>query len=276
MELFRALASLLEPPCAEHRAVAAAAGLPPPPAPDEHTDVLVFQAYPYGSVYLGGEGMLGGEARDRIAGFWRALGGEPPGEPDHLGCLLAALARLAEEEADARSPAVRAARRALYWDHVASWMPPYLSMLRRIGGDFFAAWADLAEAALSAEADLLGPPARLALHLRMAPSLEEPGDLDRLLELLLVPARTGFAVTRDDLLRAAAELGLGCRAGERRYALRSLLEQDAGDVLRWLAAEAARQATVCERSPLPTAGWWSERARAASGWLESMAAGAGA
>lgn len=52
-----------------------------PPAVDEHTDVLVFQAYPYASIYLGAEGMLGGKARDRIAGFWRALGGEPPAEP---------------------------------------------------------------------------------------------------------------------------------------------------------------------------------------------------
>ena len=32
--------------------------------------------------------MLGGEARDRIAGFWRALGLVPPPEPDHLAVML--------------------------------------------------------------------------------------------------------------------------------------------------------------------------------------------
>jgi len=303
MELFRALASLLEPPTAAHRAVAGAAGLPPPPPPDRHTEVLVFQAYPYASVYLGGEGMLGGEARDRIAGFWRALGAEPPSEPDHLGCLLAALARLADEEEAAapderRASAARAARRTLFWDHVASWMPPYLSLLRRVGGGFYAAWADLAEAALAAEAAELGPPVRLAQHLRLSEPTgdrdqrgrEDPAGagadatiageragLDGCVALLLAPVRAGLAIARDDLVRAAGELGLGCRAGERRHALRSLLEQDAAAVLGWLAAEARRQAGAALASPLrPAAEWWHARASHTAGWLDRAAEAAAA
>ena len=64
-----------------------------------HTDLFVFQLQPYASVYLGAEGMLGGEARDRIAGFWRALGASPPSEPDHLATMLALLRRSGEREA---------------------------------------------------------------------------------------------------------------------------------------------------------------------------------
>jgi Nitrate reductase delta subunit len=282
MELFRALASLLEPPAAGHASVAAAAGLPPPPSPDEHADLILFQAYPYASVYLGDEGMLGGEARDRIAGFFRAVGAEPPAEPDHLGALFAALAELADEGnrdgADARrAAAALAARRALFWEHVASWMPPYLALLRRAAKGFYAAWADLAEAVLAAEAETLGPDRRLSLHLRAAAAL--PGGrgtgVEDLIALVLAPVRSGFVITRGDLLRGAAELGLGCRAGERRYALRSLLEQGPAAVIGWLAGEANRQSLAMARSPLgATAGWWSERASATAGWLEGLAADA--
>ena len=89
MELFRALAVLAEPPRAETAHLAVALELGAVPEASEYTDLFVFQLYPYASVYLGAEGMLGGEARDRIAGFWRALGQVPPAEPDHLAVMNA-------------------------------------------------------------------------------------------------------------------------------------------------------------------------------------------
>jgi hypothetical protein len=268
-EALRALAVLLEAPRPEHAAIAAALELPPPPADDEHTDVLVFQAYPYASVYLGAEGMLGGEARDRIAGFWRALGGEPPAEPDHLSVLLAGVAALADVAPGAASVSVRG---ALFWEHVASWMPPYLATLRRIGGPFHVAWAELVATVLAELAGELGPPARLPLALRAAPALPgPPADLDALLATLLAPARTGFVVVRDDLERAAAELGLGLRAGERRFALRGLLSQDPAAVLGWLAAEARSQAAALPALP-PITAWWATRADVGATWLAALAA----
>jgi TorA maturation chaperone TorD len=308
-EALRALAVLLEAPRPEHAAIAAALELPVPPAPDEHTGVVVFQAYPYGSVYLGAEGMLGGEAADRVAGFWRALGGEPPAEPDHLSVLLAGVAALAEpapiavcteaaRSASSRDPIVSlggstrgSLRRrvlplagggrspsvcgALFWEHVASWMPPYLATLRRIGAAFHVAWAELAATELAELAADLGPPARLPLALRAAPALPAaPADLDELLATLLAPIRTGFVIVRDDLERAAADLGLGLRAGERRFALRALLGQDPGGVLGWLAAEARSQAASFAMLP-PITGWWTARAHVGAAWLEALAALAG-
>ena len=74
MELLRALGSLVEEPSPEHRSVARALGLPGPPSPAVHQRVVASQRWPYASVYLGPEGMMGGEARDRIVGFRRALG----------------------------------------------------------------------------------------------------------------------------------------------------------------------------------------------------------
>ena len=101
MELFRALAVLAEPP--ERPEVARLAellDLGEPPSASEYTETFVFQLYPYASVYLGAEGMLGGEARDRVAGFLSALGLAPPHEPDHLSTLLATYAQLSAPDWD--------------------------------------------------------------------------------------------------------------------------------------------------------------------------------
>lgn len=264
IESLRALAVLLEPPRPEHAAIAGALELPAVASPDEHTAVMVFQAYPYASVYLGGEGMLGGDARDRVAGFWRALGGEPPPEPDHLSVLLAGVAALALDP-----PTVRA---ALFWEHVASWMPPYLATLQRIGGRFHVAWADLAATVLAELAAELGPPLRLPLALRSAPALPAaPAGIEDLLTLLLVPARTGMVIVRDDLERAADDLDLALRVAERRFALRALLAQSPAAVLGWLADEARAQADRCAPLP-PVTAWWAARARATASWLDDLSA----
>ena len=60
MELFRALAALAEAPGPEHVRLAELLGLPGRPDPVEFTELFVLQLYPYASVYLGPEGMLGG------------------------------------------------------------------------------------------------------------------------------------------------------------------------------------------------------------------------
>ncbi len=132
MELLRALGSLIEPPSPQHAGVAAALGLPEPPSPWEHQRVVASQRWPYASVYLGAEGMMGGEARARIAGFHRALGldrtlgsdrnrtpaaaedgstdgGNADGatEVDHLPALLDLLASLDRWRGDGRPLATR-------------------------------------------------------------------------------------------------------------------------------------------------------------------------
>jgi hypothetical protein len=265
-EALRAVAVLVEPPCPEHAAIARALALPAPPPADEHTDALVFQVYPYASVYLGGEGMLGGEARDRVAGFWRALGGEPPDEPDHVAVLLAALATL-----DAPDPRMRAARRVLYAEHVASWMPPFLAALRRVGSAYYVAWAELVGELLATEAPAPGLP----VHLRAAPPLARPTDLDELMRLVLAPLRAGGLVVRDDLARCADALALALRAGERRFALRALLAQDAAGVLGWLAGELRAQAACYAGDGDAINAWWRARASATADLLDALARDAG-
>jgi len=277
MELFRALAALAEPPSGGGglARVAGALGLGEVPGAEEHTELFVFQLYPFASVYLGAEGMVGGEARDRVAGFLAALGSEPPAEADHLAVMLAAYARLAELE-EGEGEGWGAARRAFLWEHLLCWLPAYLDKLAEVAPPFYRRWGALLDAALTAEARARGPaPEALPLHLRAAQGLGEPGGqgAEEFLRSLLAPARSGIVVTRADLRRAARALEVGARPGGRAFTLRSLLGQDSAATLGWLAAEADAWAArhAARRDALgATAAWWEARARTTAEFLRGI------
>ncbi len=242
MELLRTLGALLEPPSPVHRQLAELLELGPVPAEAEHTDLFLFQLYPYASVYLGAEGRLGGEARDRIAGFWRALGESPPPEPDHLTLMLAFYAGLRRRQATGEAPGEatwRRAGRAFLWEHLLSWLPVYLDKLEQIAPRYYRRWANLLREALAVEIEHLGRQQQPSSHLGQAPPLPDPRQeaAEAFLDALLSPARSGVILVRDDLARAGRELGLGVRAGERKYVLKALLSQDPAATLGWLARE---------------------------------------
>src|SRR5437588_641996 len=161
MEIFRALAVLAEPPAGPEIArIAELLDLGEPPSASEYTEVFVFQLYPYASVYLGAEGMIGGEARDRVAGFWRALGEVPPAEPDHLSVMLALYARLveleAEEQDDKRRESWHSARKAFLWEHLLSWLIVYLTKLLGTVVGFYSRWGAMLLQALVGEIIAVG------------------------------------------------------------------------------------------------------------------------
>ena len=284
MEIFRALAVLVEPPDRPGVArVAEALGLGALPGRSAYTDLFVFQLYPYASVYVGAEGMLGGEARDRVAGFLSALGHDVPAEPDHLALLLGAYAGLCEAERDERDARrrerVRGARRALLWEHLLCWLPVYLDKVGRVAPRFYRLWAETLRAALDAEAAELGAQGTLPLHLREAHALADPreSEPEEFFKTLLAPARSGLVLVRDDLARAARELGAGVRAGERLFALRSLAGQDAAGTLDWLAreADAWHALHLCRRDAHGrVAEWWAARAAATAKLLRELKADA--
>lgn len=295
MELFRALGALIESPSPEHARVAAALGLPAPPAPSEHGRVVEGQRYPYASVYLGAEGMMGGEARDRIAGFRRALGlpgdsdadlegdGQASGSaaaraPDHVASLLGLLAALEQwrrEEADpARRALLAQARTTLIWEHLASWIGPWLATFEDCGVAFHRAWGSLLGDALARLYDAVEFPGYLPAALSAAPGLADPRREGgpAFIASLLAPARSGLILLRDDLEQLGDDAGLACRAGERRYALNAFLAQDPGRTLGWLAAHAGRWSRRMEATgPAPVAAWWAKRAGNTAAVLNELA-----
>lgn len=282
-ELLRALGSVAVSPPPHCLPAMASFGLPAPTAA-EHTGVFVLSAPPHAAIYLGEPGQLGGEALDRVAGFWRAIGLRPPPDADHLGALLMLYAELADAQVCAHRETtrdrLRHAREALLFEHIWSWAPGYLTAVTRLGVPSLAAWARLTRSALGAEARRAAPPAALPLALRTAPapvgsapassaavssaavsSAAEPGQL---LAALLAPVRSGVLLTSADLRAAAAAAGLGYRVGERRYALRAMLDQDPAATLAWLSGHASRWAAL-HAAQQPVVGpdprrWWARRA----------------
>jgi len=283
-DLIRALGVLCEPPSPEHAHLASALDLASPPQAEEYVEVFLLQVYPYASIYLGSEGMMGGEARDRAAGFWRALGLVPPAEPDHLAALLglyAALVEAEEREVDAPRAALRrSSRRALLWEHLLSWCPPYLDKVAAVATPHYRAWAELLSRTLIEEARRLGPQADLPLGLRAAEPLPAQADASGdWVGALLAPVRSGVIVTRADLARGARQVDVGLRLGERAYILRAMLEQDPQGTVAWLAKEADEAAirhALFESALGEVARFWRSRAETTAAALRAVvAAGVG-
>ncbi len=278
MELLRTLGALIETPGPDHHRLAELLELGPVPPAAEHTDLFSFQLYPYASVYLGAEGQLGGEARDRIAGFWRVLGETTPPEPDHLTLMLAFYAELRSREAAGDPPGEyhwRRTCRAFLWEHLLSWLPIYLDKLEQIAPPYYRRWAGLLRQALVSEVEHLGYQQRLSMHLGQAPPLSDPRkeESQAFLGSFLSPVRSGLILVRDDLVRAGRELGLGVRAGERKYVLKALLSQDPAAILKWLGQECRVWAQRHrESNPWagPAAGFWAARAEASQTLLTEL------
>ena len=259
-ELFRALGAVTGDP-ADARTASAALGWAGPDNA-EHTEVFVLNCPPYAAVYLGAEGGLGGDAADRAAGFWRAIGIAPPAEPDHLGALLGLYASLGEAAGDTRNAAtadaLTRARHALFWEHLWPWLPGYLDAVADVGAPGLTPWARLARRALQAERDA-HPGGWLPLALRAAPAPGPAADgLDALLDLLTSPIRSGFILTRR---RLTAGAGPRRRRPDRRTALHPAGHAGTGACLhRGLAGRrgcalvpaARRPASGCRRRPAAT------------------------
>ncbi|HZD22607.1 MAG TPA: molecular chaperone TorD family protein [Acidimicrobiia bacterium] len=242
-DLLRTLGVLTERPSPGVAALAETLGLDAP-SPVEHTELFLQQLPPYASIYLDPTGKIGGGARDRVAGFWRAMSMTPPAEPDHLAALLGLWATIIEATVEEPGPERRGllkhSARTLVWEHLSSWLIPYLRRFRELSTGPYGDWADLLAAVL--EEPLEGPSPILPMHLRE--KREQLSNDNDLIAYLLTPIRSGIIITRADLGRAAADLRLGMRLGERAFSLASLLDQAHRSILAWLAVEADRQAAM--------------------------------
>ena len=266
-ELLRALGAAVLTPPPGNVGPCAALGLPAQ-CGVEHTRVFVLTAPPNAAIHLGPEGQLGGEGLDRVRGFWRALGLRAPEDADHLGTLLMLYAELGQAEsgalADRVSTQLRRTRRALFHEHLWSWAPGYLAAVGGLGLEATAAWAELTEQALRAELAELGPAALLPLALRMAPpALAASDSFDETLDALVAPIRSGMILTYRDLVAGGEQAGVGVRRGERRYALKAMLLQDATATLSWLAEHArqwSQRHEAAALTPDDPGHWWAHRA----------------
>lgn len=279
IDLARALAVYAEPPGPEHHKIAELLGIPAP-TPAEHADLFLFQLFPYASVQLGPEGQLGGIARDRVTGFFRALTGGASEDADHLADLLGAYANLlAREQAndDPAAPGWATARATLLVEHLLPWIPAFARRAADLGAPAYRGWASLLDDFLESEAARTPlASSHLSAHLGHAEALPDPraSSANDFVYALLVPSRTGIILTASDLALAAEHLHLGRRVGERQYVLRSLLDQDATAVLNWLSTIGEAESAAWHNhwlSETPTGRWWRDRAHVTAQLLGDLA-----
>lgn len=274
-EMLRALGAVTLTPPPLNAPVCRALGLPVPTGA-EHTRVFVLGAPPHAAIHLGPEGKLGGEGLDRVAGFWRALRLQPPEDADHLGALLMLYAELGVAESNATDEShrgrLRRSRSALLHEHIWSWAPGYLVAVHRLGVRPLGRWAELTLQALRAELADSEPATRLPLALREAAApLSAQGSLDEALDAMVTPVRTGVVLTQRDLHEGARRAGVGFRRGERRFALRAMMQQDAVATLEWLLGHGRAWVDLHDRSgDDPTSGWWQDRSRHTVTTLEGL------
>jgi hypothetical protein len=275
-ELLRALGAMAEPPGPEHARLAGALGLPPPAGTD-WTEAFTVQLVPHASVYLNGDGMLGGEAADRVGGFWRALRIPVQADPDHLTALLGLYASLVDRQASEPDEPRRAllgqGRAALLHEHLLSWLPAYTQAMVDVGPQPYAAWAALLHRALSDESARVGTPDQLPAHLREIPPVPGPDeDIAALINALLCPARSGLILARGHLAVLARDAELGLRLGDRRRMLHSLLEQNPATTLALLTDQAQIWASR-HRADAPATGaiatHWAGRAAGTAALLRT-------
>jgi Uncharacterized component of anaerobic dehydrogenases len=264
-ELVRALGAVVLTPVPLNAHLCAALGLPAPSRAD-YTDTFMLNLPPHAAIHLGPEGKLGGEGLDRIAGFWRALGLNPPADVDHLGSLLMLYAGLGEAAMAAPPGLVHdrlaSARAAVLAEHIWSWAPGYLAAVAEQSSHPIAAWARLTRETLLAETRRTPSTGALPLALRAAPdALTEHASKDEILAAAVAPIRSGFILTHRDLARFAAAIGAGVRRGERRYALQFLLQHDPAAALAQLAAHAAHWSQRPAVHHDQSSAWWAQRAR---------------
>jgi hypothetical protein len=254
IEVLRALAVLSEPPSADQANVADLIGVPCLRG-DEYMATF-GRAHPYASFYLSAHRSLGGEAADRIAGFYRALEEPVPTAVDHAATVLGAYAKLMEREQEAYSGSrsnwghIRA---TFLHEHVLSWFPLLAESVARLA-PAYRNWSRLAEAVLEHET---GRTAYVATtlptclsNLVAVPDPRRLG-LESFIPGLLTPSRCGTLITEVDLRQCATARSLDWRIGTRQFVLRSLMEQDVVAVLEWLAEHLAVISACRRRS------WWA-------------------
>jgi len=186
--------------------------------------------------------MMGGPSSAAVAEFYVRAGFDAATQneaPDHIGIELALLASLCAAESQAlengqltHAQRVRNVQRAFLDQHLLVWLPALVQAIRQQNAPFYATLAELTlELALDHRRDM--GDASQALHLSSSPILssisassllEDPKTgLREIAAYLLVPASSGFYLSRDDIRRLSRQGKLPSGFGDRRVMLTNLM-----------------------------------------------------
>lgn len=219
-----------------------AAHLPHSYSPDtaaaDYQELFGFNLFPYESIFLGTDRLLGGRTTGAVMASYRQMGfqvDERAAGPDHVGHELALLAFLSGAEADAWRDGVTAEARRMrqlaadfMQRHLLRWLFPFVVAVDRQANPFYTALAGLTLDFVAAHAEELQEVFTFAeeLVLPAAPALATSGEATwrPLAAYLLTPAWSGVYLSRNDISRLARSYRLPRGFGEREQMLVNLLK----------------------------------------------------
>ncbi|MCP4421677.1 MAG: molecular chaperone TorD family protein [Chloroflexi bacterium] len=202
-----------------------------------HHHLFAFNIFPYEALFLGNDGLLGGDVTQAVTLAYHDAGyvvDTAVSSPDHLGCQLDFLAFLAAAEADAWEDELiqvaehlRTMQQTFLQTHLLRWSIPCLLAIQEQGEPFFAQLAALTLALILAHHDELAktavspqnflPPTKNILA-------RDKTGFKEIVRHLLTPAFSGIYLSRHTIGQLARQLELPRGFGNRDQMLMNLLQ----------------------------------------------------
>lgn len=221
-----------------------AASLPDPFAADEaaatYQHLFGFNLFPYASIFLASDGLLGGDISTRVSQLYRQAGFQvdtSASSPEHIGHELQFLAFLCGAEADAWRdglPLVAARMQQLQGDflqtHLLYWLFGLKTAVSAQNTPFYSQLAALTtelvsdHATASEQQQLAIPLGTFALPTPPDVLAQEKTGLRRIARYLTTPPYSGLFLSRDHIGRLARQLDLPRGFGSREQMLENLLQ----------------------------------------------------
>lgn len=203
----------------------------------DHYALFGMNVYPFETVFLTVDGLLGGEVTESVARSYYEAGYNPDASEtsDHLGNQLGLMAFLAGAEADARQDEVVQAihhmvhlQRKFLDVHLLCWLPAVVMSIHQHSNETFSILADLVLDLAFRHRQTLGDDPINPTHPFILPTVPNILDDDKtglkdIAEFLLTPAYTGIYLSRDDIARIGGQFRLPRGFGKRHQMLTNLL-----------------------------------------------------
>jgi TorA maturation chaperone TorD len=202
-----------------------------------HYDLFGLNVFPYASIFLHGDMMIGTAVTNSIQNFYHEVGFTDYASDmaDHIGNLFGLLGYLSAAEADAfEDHKVAEARRMQHLqlrflnDYLLPWLPALTKAVQQQGSSLYGSLLELSLDFVTAQYNQLQENSvgdAPAFRLPRSPNLldNEKTGLRDIAEYLLIPVYAGFYLSRDDVRRLGSEHDLPHGFGKRKQILTNLL-----------------------------------------------------
>lgn len=204
----------------------------------DHYALFGMNVFPFETVFLSEDGLLGGQITDAVANSFYEAGFSPDESEtvDHIGNQLGLMAFLSGAEAESREDGVVQAiyhavhlQRQFLDRHLLRWLPALVFSIHRQGNETFSVIADLMldlafSHRKSLDDDLMNPTQPLTLP--PPPNILEDASttLSDIAEFLLTPVYSGIYLSRDDIARLGMRFRLPRGFGKRHQMLTNLIQ----------------------------------------------------